>query len=89
MKAALLPEDTAYRDTGCRDHPACLTCPFERCRYEDGELARRAAMRRLDRAIRMSALQRAGYSPDAIADRFAVSRRTVFRELRVVMAVSR
>lgn len=23
-----------YVDKGCDLHPACLTCPFERCRYD-------------------------------------------------------
>lgn len=29
-----LPENARYRDTGCSLHSACLTCPFDKCRYD-------------------------------------------------------
>src|SRR5689334_18650010 len=26
-----------YRDEGCNLHPACLSCPLDRCQFEDSE----------------------------------------------------
>lgn len=35
-----LPEYTRYTDTGCELQPACLACPFDRCRYDEPQGAR-------------------------------------------------
>ena len=73
-----LPEHTHYADTGCDLHPSCLTCPFERCRYDQpGGRHRQTG----DRDASILALQRRGVPADAIARATGVSRRTVFRVL--------
>ena len=74
-----LPEHTAYADTGCDLHPSCLTCPLARCRYDEPGGARRLLSEERDRGI--LALQGEGRAVSAIAQRFGVSRRTVFRVL--------
>lgn len=74
-----LPEHTRYADTGCSLHPSCLSCPLERCRYDDPVGIRRLLSDERDRAI--VALQRRGRTVGAIARQFGISRRTVFRVL--------
>ena len=74
-----LPEHTHYPDTGCDVHPRCLTCPLVRCRYDEPGGARRLYSEDRDRSI--VGLQREGVPVGAIARRFGVSRRTVFRAL--------
>ncbi len=74
-----LPEHTQYLDTGCDIHASCLTCPLVRCRYDEPGGARRLLSEARDRSI--VALQSRGDSISAIAERFGVSRRTVFRVL--------
>jgi hypothetical protein len=74
-----LPEHTQYADTGCSVHPNCLTCPLVRCRYDEPGGARKLFSEARDRSI--VGLQRQGVSIGAIARRFGVSRRTVFRAL--------
>ena len=74
-----LPEHTQYLDTGCDVHPRCLTCPLVRCRYDEPGGARKLFSEDRDRSI--VSLQREGVPVAAIALRFGVSRRTVFRAL--------
>jgi transposase-like protein len=74
-----LPEHTSYADTGCDLHPSCLNCPLVRCRYDEPGGARRILSKERDQAI--ITLQRQGRSISAIAGRFGISRRTVFRVL--------
>jgi hypothetical protein len=74
-----LPEHTHYADHGCDLHPNCLTCPLVRCRYDDPGGARRLLSDARD--ARIIDLQRQGRPINAIAQRFGVSRRTVFRVL--------
>jgi hypothetical protein len=74
-----LPEHTHYADTGCSLHPSCLSCPLARCRYDEPGGARRLLSEERDRAI--VALRRRGRPVAAIAARFGISRRTVFRVL--------
>ena len=74
-----LPEHTRYTDTGCDVHPSCLTCPLVRCRYDEPGGVRRLYNEDRDRAI--AGMQREGVAVVAIARRFGVSRRTVFRAL--------
>jgi hypothetical protein len=76
-----LPEFTHYRDEGCDLYPSCLTCPLPRCRYDKPGGARAIFNLRRDREIRH--LRRRQKLPvDALARRYGVSRRTVFRILR-------
>jgi len=74
-----LPEHTHYADTGCDLHASCLTCPLVRCRYDEPGGARRLLSEARDCSI--LSLQHQGASISAIAQRFGVSRRTVFRVL--------
>ena len=74
-----LPEHTQYADTGCDVHPSCLTCPLVRCRYDEPGGARKLFSEDRDRAI--VSMQREGVPVGAIARRFGVSKRTVFRAL--------
>jgi hypothetical protein len=74
-----LPEHTLYLDTGCDLHPSCLACPLVRCRYDEPGGVRRLLSNQRDRTI--VALQRQGRPVNAIAQRFGISRRTVFRVL--------
>ena len=74
-----LPEHTSYADTGCDIHVSCLTCPLPRCRYDEPGGARKLLSDERDRTI--LELRREGRPIGAIASRFGVSRRTVFRVL--------
>ena len=74
-----LPEHTRYRDDGCDIHPHCLSCPLPRCRYDEPGGLR--ALLNEYRGQQMQALRRQGLSVDALALRFRLSRRTVFRIL--------
>jgi hypothetical protein len=70
---------TRYRDDGCEVNDSCLTCPLPRCRYEEPGGLRAIMNEARDNEI--IELRGRGVSVDAIADRFGVSRRTVFRVL--------
>ncbi len=74
-----LPEEIHYRDGGCDVHPQCLTCPLPRCRYDEPGGLR--AMLNAYRDQQVAALRRDGEQVDQIAERFSLSRRTVFRIL--------
>jgi len=74
-----LPENTRYRDDGCDIHPQCLSCPLPRCRYEEPGGLRALINEHRDRDI--VRLRTAGTPVEELADRFRVSRRTVFRIL--------
>lgn len=74
-----LPEEIRYRDDGCDIHPQCLTCPLPRCRYDEP-----GGLRGLLNAYRdqqIVALRGDGAPVDQIAERYSLSRRTVFRIL--------
>ena len=73
------PEQTHYRDEGCRFWSACLSCPFTRCLFEEPGGARQALNAARDGEIRQ--LFAAGERAVDIAERFGVSRRTVYRIL--------
>ena len=79
LRRDALPEHTRYVDTGCEVHSSCLTCPLVRCRYDEPGGARALLGQERDRAI--LALRRDGRPISLIAQRFGVSRRTVFRVL--------
>lgn len=78
LRADALPEYVTYRDKGCRVHPQCLTCPFERCVLEV-PLAVQVSRRK---ARRMRDLRASGMAIDQIAAEVGVSRRSVFRALK-------
>jgi hypothetical protein len=72
-----LPEFTRYRDDGCDISESCFTCPLPRCRYEEPGGLRSILNEQRDRQIIQ--LRMEGVPVDALADRFGISRRTVFR----------
>ena len=74
-----LPEEIQYRDDGCDIHSQCLTCPLPRCRYDEPGGVRAMLNSYRDRHI--LALRADGAAVDQIADRYSLSRRTVFRIL--------
>jgi hypothetical protein len=76
-RADSLPEFTHYRDDGCSVSPSCLTCPLPRCRYEEPGGLRAVLNEYRDRQI--VELRRRGAPVPELAERFGVSRRTVFR----------
>lgn len=74
-----LPEYRRYRDTGCEYHPACLTCPFQVCRFETQRGL--PSLRREQDAVRAKELRTAGHTGEAIARVLGRSRREVWRLL--------
>jgi hypothetical protein len=79
VRSDALPEEIHYRDDGCDMHPRCLTCPLPRCRYDEPGGLR--AMLNAYRDEQVVALRRDGAAVDQIAERYCLSRRTVFRIL--------
>ena len=70
----------SFRDTGCDLYPSCLACPLVKCRYD--VMGGAAALLRVWRNNRMVVMAK-GASVDDIAAEFEVSRKTVFRVLRM------
>ena len=79
VRADALPEFTRYRDDGCDVHHSCLSCPLPRCRYEEPGGLRALLNETRDQQI--LELRAEGVPVGELADRFGVSRRTVFRVL--------
>ncbi len=79
-----LPEEIRYRDDGCDMHSQCLTCPLPRCRYDEPGGLR--GMLNAYRDQQIVALRGDGAPVDQIADRYSLSRRTVFRILSAAPA---
>ncbi len=75
-----LPEHTTYPDTGCDVCASCLRCPLERCRYEEPGGLRRLIGAQRDRSM-LEVQRQERLTANALARRFGVSRRTVFRVL--------
>jgi AraC-like DNA-binding protein len=81
VRGDALPENQEYADSGCDIWERCLTCPLPRCRYDEPGGARQIFLRERDSEI--ARLRRGdGATIDELAQRFGVSRRTVFRVLR-------
>ena len=83
-----LPEQTGYRDDGCDIHPACLTCPLPRCRYDEKGGLR--AMINAYRDQQIGRLRDSGVSSEELSASFGLSKRTIFRilEMQHVEAVA-
>ena len=81
VRVDALPEFTRYRDQGCDFHPSCLTCPLPRCRYDEPGGVRALLNLGRDREI-LHLRRRQGLAVDMLAQRYGVSRRTVFRILQ-------
>ena len=78
-RADRVPELTHYRDEGCRFWHACLTCPFPRCVFEEPGGPKRAVNARRNDEIRR--LFAEGEPAQAIAVRFGIARRSVYRAI--------
>lgn len=74
------PELVHYRDDGCRVWRSCLTCPLARCIYDEPRQGRGARFRLRDAEV--ARLYREGWSARALAQRYGVHRRSIFRILR-------
>lgn len=71
----LPPEQEQYQDDGCDLFPSCLRCPLTRCRYDSPGRQTGKELRNTE----MARLRQAGVSVRELAERFGVSRRTVYR----------
>lgn len=80
VRSDALPEHIDYRDDGCDLFPSCLSCPLVRCRYDVPGGVRALLNQERDHQIRVLR-DDVGLTVDEIAERFQVSRRTVFRAL--------
>lgn len=76
-----IPELTRYHDDGCDLHPACLTCPLPRCRYDEPEDGHNVLKQVRNEAV-AQVFQREGLSAGELAQRFNLSKRTVHRILQ-------
>lgn len=72
-----VPEHCIYKDEGCDLFPSCLHCPLAKCRHD--EPGRHAGKELRNDEIRR--LHAAGMSVAGLAQRFKVSRRTVYRAI--------
>ena len=70
--------DLAYIDKGCHVWPSCLSCPLERCIYDDEPEDGRAARHRV-RDLEINRLYGERRDVKGIAARFGGSRRTIHR----------
>lgn len=73
-------EYSRWQDDGCEVAPHCLNCPLPRCRYDEPSGLRSIERIRLHSGIIQA--RQEGLPVDAIAERFDVSRRSVFRVLK-------
>jgi len=74
-----LPENCHYRDEGCDLADSCFNCPFPDCVFD-----KRGGEHRRNKKLRNKEICRlyiAGFSSQAIADKFQVCRRTVQRAI--------
>jgi len=76
-----LPAHLTYHDDGCEAAPRCLACPLPRCRYEEPNGIRTVKVR--ERAADIRALEREGLTNDSVMARLGISRRTLYRTLKV------
>lgn len=56
IRSEALPENANYEDTGCHEHPRCLTCPLPQCVYENEHVKRETLQteeHRDDQAVRI------------------------------------
>jgi hypothetical protein len=72
-----LPEYSDYPDTGCQYWSACLSCPFERCRFD----ADRVEAERLWNMQQALELRAQGLTVRTVAAKLELSERTVMRLL--------
>ena len=75
-----LPEHHTYRDDGCEVSPSCLRCPLPQCKHDEPGWYLRERRAQRDRTI-CRLRRREGLTVNQLANRFGVSKRTVFRVL--------
>ena len=80
LRVDVLPERHPYRDDGCDVSSSCLRCPLPQCKYDVPNSSRRARRDRRDAEI-AAARRRERLVASALARRFGVSERTVWRAL--------
>ena len=69
-----------YPDNDCEVAANCLECPLSRCKFDDMDWF--VKYRRMAQDLRMAAvIHREGLSVTQAAERFSITRRTVFRVL--------
>ncbi len=74
----LLPEQIKYHDDGCYVHPHCLTCPLPHCIYDDTDGGRGMIKEIRDQEL-LKAYHEEGLDVMALAQRFEISKRSVYR----------
>ena len=79
IRKDVMVENVPYQDTGCVMAPACLRCPLERCRDDSPGGARKLLAGDRDETLRR--FHDEGAPIDALASRYDLSRRSVFRIL--------
>ncbi len=71
-------DEQNHTDTGCHAHPRCLTCPFERCIFEEGESVARTHAETRKRNEQIKAYK--GYaSREEMARRYGLAVGTISR----------
>ena len=73
-----LPEYHEYVDEGCEHYPLCLACPLPRCRFDVPGGIRSLHNRERDPVI-VRDYWEFEVPVDAIARRYAISKRSVYR----------
>ena len=79
-----LPEQMAYRDTGCEVSSSCLACPLPQCKFDDPVWYQQYRRQSRDDDI-VTAHRRGDITVFQLASRFGLSPRTVHRALRRAM----
>ncbi len=80
-----LPEHLEYRDEGCELAPRCLECPLPRCKHDEPGGARHLKVETRDGEIARVWLASGGrIRVNELAQRYGLSRRSVFRILRAI-----
>jgi len=69
--------DIEYRDTGCDLHPACLSCPLPRCRYDEPHGS--VSVRRRETMQAAARLRSKGLMVSEVAQQLGISERSVYR----------
>ena len=83
MTVKRLTEHSAslYRDSGCEIAPECLKCPLPMCKYDLAPANRGLIRARQLRAEVRRAQAAGGTTKAALASRYGISLRTVYRAL--------
>ena len=72
-------EQFEHKDEGCDLFPSCLNCPLPRCRYDEARRQTAKVLRNKE-MLRLHEIE--GLKIEELAERFGVSKRTVYRIIR-------